>query len=90
MYKKWHWFVYIIECLDSSYYTGMTWNIAQRMEQHSSLLGSAYTSQHGFKKLVYYEEFDNIENARVREIQIKGWSRQKKNKLISGDWKKEW
>lgn len=86
----WHWFVYIIECLDNTYYTGMTWNIIQRIEQHSSGLGSKYTEKHGFKRLVYYEEFNNIENARTREKQIKNWSQDKKKKLISGEWKKDW
>lgn len=86
----WHWFVYIIECLDNTYYTGMTWNVVNRMEQHVSLSGSKYTGKHGFKRLAYYEEFDNIELARNRERQIKNWNQEKKNKLISGEWGKEW
>lgn len=87
---NWHWFVYIIECADGTYYTGMTWNIANRMDQHISRLGSKYTGTHGFKKLAYYEEFDDIENARIREKQVKNWNQEKKRKLISGEWSKEW
>jgi len=90
MVKEWKWFVYIIECQDNTFYTGCTWNISLRMEQHLSRLGSKYTANHGFKKLVYFEEFDNLENARLREKQIKDWSQEKKKKLISGEWKKEW
>jgi len=89
-YKKWKWYVYIIECLDGTYYTGCTWNIPNRMEQHISLLGSKYTGEHGFKQLVYYEEYKDITIARQREIQIKDWNRTKKQKLINGKWKKEW
>ncbi len=87
---KWKWFVYIIECLDNTYYTGMTWKPETRFEQHISKLGGKYTAKHGVKKLVYLEEHDNIENARKREIQIKDWSKEKKQKLINGEWKKEW
>jgi putative endonuclease len=90
MKTQWKWYVYIIECLDKTYYTGCTWNISIRTEQHISRLGSKYTQKHGFKKLAYYEEFDNLENARSREKQIKDWSQKKKRKLISGEWRKDW
>jgi len=90
MKQQWHWYVYIIECLDGTYYTGMTWNIANRLDQHISKLGSKYTAKHGVKKLVYYEEHNDLEGARIGELQIKNWSQSKKLKLISGEWKKEW
>ena len=90
MTQKWRWYVYIVECKDESYYTGMTWKISTRMEQHFSGLGSKFTSGHGFKKLLYYEEFEDLECARSRELQIKGWSRKKKENLINGDWHKDW
>lgn len=86
----WTWFVYIVECLDHTYYTGMTWNISEREFQHRVGKGSKYTIEHGFKELVYFEEHDNLESARLRERQIKKWSQKKKEKLISGQWKKEW
>lgn len=86
----WKWYVYIILCLDNTFYTGLTWNIPNRIEQHQSKLGSRYTRTHGFKKLVYVEEHNSLEVARYRERQIKDWSRAKKLKLISGKWKKEW
>jgi putative endonuclease len=64
--------------------------MANRLEQHLSGLGSKYTGKHGVKKLVYYEEHDDLEVARMREKQIKDWSQEKKRKLILGEWKKEW
>ena len=88
--EQWKWFVYIIECLDGTYYTGCTWNVANRFEQHAARLGSEYTKKHGVKRLVYFEEHDNLEVARTREKQIKDWSQAKKKKLILGEWKKEW
>lgn len=87
---QWYWYVYIIECNDGTYYTGCTWNVVNRLEQHITKFGSKYTAKHGVKRLVYYEEFDNLEDARKREKQIKDWNQKKKKKLILGVWKKEW
>lgn len=90
MTNDWKWFVYILECLDNTYYTGMTWKPEVRYEQHISKFGGKYTAAHGVKKLVYLEEHNDLEVARMREIQIKGWSQKKKKKLINGDWEKDW
>jgi putative endonuclease len=86
----WKWYVYIIECADGLYYTGMTWNPAIRFEQHLSKLGSKFTGRHGVKRLAYLEEHEDLYVARARERQIKDWSRAKKEKLIAGAWGKEW
>lgn len=88
--SHWKWYVYIIECIDGTFYTGCTWKVDLRFDQHLSGLGSKYTSIHGVKRLVYAEEFENLTDARNREIQVKNWSQKKKNMLISGKWKKEW
>lgn len=88
--KTWKWYVYVIECKDSSFYTGLTWSPSLREDQHSSGLGSKYTKRHGFKKVVYVEEHEDIEVARKREKQIKDWNRKKKLKLISGEWTNQW
>ena len=88
--EEWKWYVYIIECLDGTYYTGLTWDIANRVEQHILKLGSKYTARHGVRKLVYCEEHNDLEVARKRERQIKDWSQTKKKRLISGQLTKEW
>jgi predicted GIY-YIG superfamily endonuclease len=80
--SQWKWFVYIVECLDGLYYTGMTWNIEERMEQHKSGKGSRFTGKHGFKRLCYVEEFKDILQAREREKQLKDFSRKKKELLF--------
>ncbi|MGI6370929.1 MAG: GIY-YIG nuclease family protein [Patescibacteria group bacterium] len=79
--RKWKWYVYIIECKDHLYYTGMTYSIEKRMDQHFFGKGSRFTARHGYGKLRYFEEFDNIYDARERERQIKDYSRKKKEKL---------
>ena len=86
---QWKWFVYIIECLDNSYYVGRTWRIDIRLDQHVSKLGGKYTAKHGVKRLAYVEEYDNFTDAKQRELQLKGWTREKKEKLISGFWTKQ-
>jgi len=56
--------------------------------QHLSGLGSKFTALHKPDKIVYLEEYDNLEQARRREKQIKGWIREKKERLIKGEWVK--
>jgi len=88
MKQSWRWYVYIVECIDGFYYTGMTWKPDLRWIQHLSGIGSEFTSKHKPKKVAYLEEYDNLEEARRREKQIKGWTRNKKEKLIKGEWGK--
>lgn len=78
---QWHWHVYIIECQDGLYYTGMTYDIGKRIEQHLSGQGSKFTAKHKFKELKYSEEFTDIQSAREREHQLKDFSRKKKEAL---------
>ena len=90
MQPNWKWYVYIIECMDGSYYTGMTWKPSERWDQHAALTGCEYTKLHPPKKLVHLEEYENLETTRLREQQIKKWSRKKKEELITGRWHKDW
>jgi len=90
MKQKWKWYVYIIECKDNTYYTGMTWKVDSRYGQHLSGLGGKYTARHGVKRIVYIEEHEDFKQAKAREKQVKNWSQKKKEKLIQGKWKKEW
>ena len=66
----------------------MTWSPDVRWLQHLSGLGGKYTAKHKPKQVVYFEEFEDLEQARLREKQIKGWTRVKKERLISGEWGK--
>ena len=88
--RQWKWFVYIIECLDGTYYTGLTWKPELRLDQHASGLGGKYTARHGVNRLVYIEEHNDLTAARMREKQVKGWSKAKKLKLIKGEWVGQW
>jgi putative endonuclease len=70
-------------------YTGVTNNLKRRVYEHKEKLIDGFTKKYNVNKLVYYEVFENIENAILREKQIKSGSRQKKNNLISSA-NKEW
>jgi putative endonuclease len=81
MSKGW---MYILECADGSYYTGSTKNLELRLAQHQAGEGANHTKKHLPVKLVYYEEFQRIDEAFYREKQVQGWSRKKKEALIAG------
>ena len=79
--------VYILKCADSSYYTGHTDNIENRLMQHESLaFPNCYTITRLPVNLVYSQPFATREEALVSEMQIKGWSRKKKEALIENNW----
>ena len=83
-------YMYILLCADGSYYTGSTTNLDIRIAQHLSGVGSNYTRKHKPIKLLYTEEYNRIEDAFLREKQIQGWSRRKKEALIRGEFDKLW
>ena len=64
-------------------YTGVTSDLVKRVYEHKHKVTDGFTKRYNINKLVYYEVFDDIENAIAREKQIKGGSREKKIKLIT-------
>lgn len=78
-------YVYILECSDDSYYTGITNNLTRRLEQHQSGKNpDSYTFSRRPVKMVFYAEFSDFYYAIDKEKQIKRWSRAKKKALIEG------
>jgi putative endonuclease len=76
-------YMYILKCADGSYYTGSTTNLERRLEQHQNGEGASHTKKCLPVKLVYFEEFQRIDEAFYREKQVQGWSRKKKEALIN-------
>lgn len=74
--------MYILECSDGSFYTGSTIDLLKRFDEHQAGLGANHTSKRLPVKLIYFEEFDRIDEAFYREKQIQGWSRAKKIALM--------
>jgi putative endonuclease len=82
-----HYYVYIIECKDGSYYTGVTNNLDRRLWEHNSGYNvGCYTYKRRPVILKYCEHFTYILAAIAFEKQLKGWSRKKKEALFKGDW----
>jgi len=78
------WFVYIVKCSDSSFYTGITTNLDRRIWQHNNKLGAKSIRGKLPVKLVHKELYNNQHEAAKREREIKSWRREKKLKLIKG------
>jgi len=76
-------YVYILECADRSYYTGVTNDIERRLCEHNNAEDSqSYTSSRLPVTLKYCGIFYDPTNAIAFEKQIKGWSRKKKEALF--------
>lgn len=63
-------------------YIGVTSNLPQRIEQHCEGLIGGFAKKYGLKMVVWYEHFDNLHDARRREVQMKEWKRAWKIELI--------
>jgi len=64
-------------------YTGVTSDLRRRSYEHKHKLIPGFTSKYNVNKIVYYETFSSPEEAIAAEKKIKGWTRQKKIKLIN-------
>ena len=76
------WFVYIIQCIDGSLYTGSTNNLEKRFEAHKSGKGAKYTRSHKPKKIVFFKRYGKKTMALRKEREIKNWTRGQKLKFI--------
>lgn len=78
--------VYMIQCSDSSYYTGITNDVNRRMQEHNEGQNpGCYTFSRRPLSLVFQRDFHFILQAIAFEKQLKGWNRKKKEALINGD-----
>ena len=63
-------------------YVGVTDNLPRRAWEHREGLVEGFTKQYGLKRLVYFERYEDIRDARQREQNIKHWPRKWKVRLI--------
>lgn len=63
-------------------YVGVTSDLVQRIYQHKNKFVPSFTEKYGVDKLVWFEAYDSIEGAIIREGQIKKWKREWKIRLI--------
>jgi putative endonuclease len=64
-------------------YIGISSQLEQRVYQHKNKMVKGFTEKYNVNKLIYFEEFTDPENAILREKQLKGWTRKKKEALIN-------
>ncbi len=77
-------YVYIMtNYTNTTVYVGVTSDLIRRVWEHKEGTYKGFTSRYHLTKLVYYELFDSIENAIIREKQLKSGSRERKNQLIA-------
>ena len=76
------WVVYILECSDGSFYTGISNNVEARINTHNASKGAKYTKSRLPVTLVFQENTFNKSESLRREIEIKKLTRKKKRELI--------
>ncbi len=83
-------YVYIMTNKSRTLYTGMTNDLERRVYQHKNRLIQGFTYKYNITRLVWYDDFDDVEQAVEGEKKIKGWLRSKKIALIEStnpEWK---
>ncbi|MBK9103666.1 MAG: GIY-YIG nuclease family protein [Saprospiraceae bacterium] len=77
-------YMYILECANRKYYVGSAQDLKTRLRQHQDGEGANFTKKFLPVRLVYFEEYEHVEQAFIGEKQVQGWSRQKKEALMYG------
>ena len=75
-------YMYILECSDRTLYVGSTRDLEHRLAQHGEGEGSLYTRTRLPVKLLYFEQFERVSDAYLREKQVQGWGRAKRLALV--------
>ncbi|MEM7336836.1 MAG: GIY-YIG nuclease family protein [Chloroflexota bacterium] len=86
---KHNYYVYILTNHSGTLYIGMTNDLERCLYEHKSKLNSGFTAKYNLHKLLFFEHFTNVNDAILREKQLKRWSRSKKVALIglqNPDW----
>ena len=76
------WTVYMLKCVDTSLYTGITVDLERRLDEHSKGKGGKYTKHRGPFTLVFTERHETRSQALKREAAIKAMTRAEKLDLI--------
>jgi putative endonuclease len=77
--------LYIAECADGTYYTGIAKDVEKRIEAHNAGKGSKYTATHGPVRLVFQEPQGDYSTALRREYQVKHVSKTRKKRFVEGE-----
>ena len=72
---KCYWVYILASQIGGTLYVGVTNNLVRRVYEHRMGLVEGFTKQYGVHRLVYSEQFDDIEQAILREKRLKSWKR---------------
>ncbi len=75
-------YLYLLQCRDSTLYTGVARDVDARIEQHAAGRGSKYVRARKVGKIVYTEPHATLADAMRREREVKSWRRPQKLALI--------
>lgn len=78
-------YVYVVECVDGSYYTGYTTDVERRVAEHNAGTGAKYTRGRTPVEVRHVESYDSKSTAMSREYEIKQLSRTRKERLVASD-----
>ena len=82
MFKRYYTYI-LANKTDTTLYIGVTNDLQRRVAEHRSGLIPGFTQKYNCHKLVYFEEYSDVDLAIAREKQLKKWSRAKKEALIA-------
>ena len=85
-----NYYVYILGSKTKTLYIGVTKDLANRIYEHKTKLVKGFTEKYNINQLLYYEQFNDIEQAILREKRLKKWNREWKLNLIqemNPDWR---
>jgi len=80
--RQHNYYVYIMSSLSRTLYTGVTNDLERRVGEHREGKPGSFTARYHVNRLVYFEEFSEINQAIAREQEIKSMTRKQKLKLI--------
>ncbi|MCR4263301.1 MAG: GIY-YIG nuclease family protein [Candidatus Roizmanbacteria bacterium] len=77
-----YWVYILSNRSNSTLYIGITSNLIKRIYQHKNHLADGFSKKYNLNKLVYYEQYEQIDEAILREKRLKKWNRKWKEELI--------
>jgi putative endonuclease len=82
MAQRSYWVYILASRIGGTLYIGITSDLVRRIYQHCLRQGRAFTGRYGVTRLIYFEQYDDPENAIRREKRLKKWTRAWKIQLI--------
>jgi putative endonuclease len=80
--ERCYWVYILASRIGGTLYIGVTNNLVRRIYEHRMGLVEGFTKHYGVHRLVYFEQYDSIEQAILREKRLKKWNRSWKIQLI--------